>query len=149
MMKTQQNSKVTIRYQLSLDDGTEVENNADIEPLVFIFGDNTLTSGMEDALLDKQEGDSISVTLSPEQGYGYPDENNLHLMPVSDFPETLNPEVNQVIAFDGVDNEEVMGTIIELKGDEVLVDFSHPLAGRSLIFKAEIISVESSSTTLH
>ena len=149
MMKIQQNSKVTIRYQLSLDDGTEVENNADIEPLVFIFGDNTLTSGMEDALLDKQEGDSISVTLSPEQGYGYPDENNLHLMPVSDFPETLNPEVNQVIAFDGVDNEEVMGTIIELKGDEVLVDFSHPLAGRSLIFKAEIISVESSSTTLH
>jgi len=142
MTTIQQNSKITLRYQLNLEDGTEVEGNSDIEPLVFIFGDNTLTSGMEDALLDKQAGDTISVTLLPEQAYGYPDANNIHSMPVSDFPEDLKPEINQVIAFDGMNDEEIMGTIIELKGDEVIVDFSHPLAGRSLIFKAEIISVE-------
>jgi len=142
MTTIQQNSKITLRYQLNLEDGTEVEGNADIEPLVFIFGDNTLTSGMEDALLDKQAGDTISVTLLPEQAYGYPDANNIHSMPASDFPEDLKPEINQVIAFDGMNDEEIMGTIIELKGNEVIVDFSHPLAGRSLIFKAEIISVE-------
>jgi len=142
MTTIQQNSKITLRYQLNLEDGTEVEGNSDIEPLVFIFGDNTLTSGMEDALLDKQAGDTISVTLLPEQAYGYPDANNIHSMPASDFPEDLKPEINQVIAFDGMNDEEIMGTIIELKGNEVIVDFSHPLAGRSLIFKAEIISVE-------
>jgi len=142
MTKIQQNSKITLRYQINLEDGTEVESNAGIEPLIFIFGDNVLTSGMEDALFEKQAGDHISVTLSPEQAYGYPDDNNIHSMPVSDFPDDLKPEVNQVIAFDGMDDEEIMGTIIELKDNEVIVDFSHPLAGRTLIFKAEIISVE-------
>ncbi len=142
MKKIQLNSKVTLHYQINLEDGTEVESSINNEPLVFIFGDNTLTSGMEDALLDKQAGDKISVTLSPEQAYGYPDKNNIHSIPLTDFPNELEPEINQVIAFDGMDDEEIMGTIIELKADEVIVDFSHPLSGRSLIFKAEIISVE-------
>jgi FKBP-type peptidyl-prolyl cis-trans isomerase SlpA len=142
MTKIQQNSKVSLRYQLNLQDGTEVEGNADIEPLVFIVGDNTLTSGMEDALLNYQAGDKISVTLAPEQAYGYPDKNNVHAMPASDFPGDLKPEINQVISFDGMDDEEIMGTIIEIKDDEVIVDFSHPLAGHTLIFEAEIISVE-------
>jgi FKBP-type peptidyl-prolyl cis-trans isomerase SlpA len=79
--------------------------------------------------------------LSPEQGYGYPEPENVHTMPVSDFPADMAPEEGQIIAFDGPDDEEIVGTIIKVGKDDVDVDFSHPLAGRNLLFKAEIVEV--------
>ena len=141
MNKIQENSTVSIRYELLLDDGTEVESNVDNDPLVFEMGDGTLTEGMELALLGQTKNSSISVALPPEQAYGYPDENKIHSMPASDFPGDLKPEPGQVIAFDGPDDEEIIGTILEINNGEVSVDFSHPLAGRTLIFKAKILDI--------
>ena len=141
MNKIQYNSQVSLYYQLLLDDGTEVESNVGDEVLNLTIGDGTLTDGMEVALMDKQQGDHVEVHLSPEQGYGYPNEENVHNMPVSDFPDDLQPEIGQVIAFDGPDDEEIVGTIVKIGGEEVAVDFGHPLAGRNLIFKADIIQV--------
>ena len=137
------NSKVSIHYSLSLDDGTEIENNYDQEPLVCAIGEGMLTPGMEDALIDAKQGDKISHLITPEQGYGYPSEDNIHNLPATDFSADLNIEVGQVIAFDGPDeDEEIQGTIIEIKKDEVIVDFSHPLAGRDLLFKATVVAID-------
>ena len=144
MTKIQTNSRVALFYQLLLKDGTEVESNMGEEPLELTMGDGTLTEGMELALLDQQEGDHVEVILSPEQGYGYPEEENRHTMPRGDFPDDMKPEVGQVIAFDGPDDEEIVGTIVDVSGDEVTVDFSHPLAGRTLVFKADIVEVSNS-----
>ena len=141
MKKIQYNSQVTLSYQLLLEDGTEVEASEQGEPLECVIGDGTLTDGMEQALLERQPGDSIQVTLSPDQAYGYPERENIHNIPLADFPVDLTAEVGQLIAFDGPDDEEIIGTIVEVKGDDVAVDFSHPLAGRTLIFKADIIAV--------
>lgn len=145
MNKIQDNSQVLLRYQLLLEDGTEVENNQDIEPLDFTMGDGTLTEGMENVLFDHVAGDKLSVTLPPDACFGYPSPDNIHSMPLSDFPDDLNPEPGQVIAFDGPNDEDIVGTIVELKNREVRVDFSHPLAGRTLIFKAEVIQVNNST----
>jgi len=141
MSTVKNDSRVSLYYQLLLDDGTEVESNHGDEVLSLVMGDGTLTEGMELALLNQSQGDSVEVTLSPEQGYGYPSQENVHTMPLSDFPAELKPEPGQVIAFDGLDDEEIIGTILDIEGDEVAVDFSHPLAGRTLIFKADIVEI--------
>jgi len=126
---------------MELEDGTEVESNFDDEPIEFQMGDGSLTFGMEDALMDKAPGDNVCATLSPELAFGYADESNIHMMPMSDFPADMPPEVTQVIAFDGPDETEIMGTIINIKGTEVEIDFSHPLAGRVIKFSARIIDI--------
>ncbi len=128
-------------FKMELEDGTEVESNFDDEPFEFKIGDGSLTMGMEDALIDKKIGETVSVTLSPEMAFGLPDKENIHVIPVSDFPNDMPPVENQVIAFDAPDNNEIMGTIIAIKGDEVEVDFSHPLAGRSINFTAKITDI--------
>ncbi len=141
-MKTvNSDSRLLLHFKMSLEDGTEVESNYDADAIEFQIGDGSLTSGMEDALLGKCSGDHVAVTLSPELAFGMPDENNIHSMPASDFPDEMSPEVEQVIAFDGPDDTEILGTIIEIKGDEVLVDFSHPLAGRIINFEATIADI--------
>ncbi len=134
-------SKLLLLFKLELEDGTEVESNFDDEPFEFQIGDGSLTSGMEDALLDKQAGETVSATLSPELAFGMPDENNIHTMPKSDFPDDMPPEIDQVIAFDGPDDTEILGTIVDIQNDEVLVDFSHPLSGRIIKFTAKITDI--------
>lgn len=134
-------SSLMLLFKMELEDGTEVESNFDDEPFEFKIGDGSLTMGMEDALIDKQIGDTVSVTLSPEMAFGLPDENNIHTLPSNDFPKDMPPEENQVIAFDGPDDSEITGTIIAIKGDEVEVDFSHPLAGRTINFTAKITDI--------
>ncbi len=141
-MKTvEANSKLLLLFKMQLEDGTEVESNFDEAPIEFEIGNGSLTSGMEDALIGKQEGDNVSAELSPELAFGMPDENNVHSLPVEDFPDDMPPEENQVIAFDGPDDTEIMGTIIHVSADEVEVDFSHPLAGRIINFTAKIIKI--------
>ncbi len=141
-MKTvNSDSRLLLRFKLELEDGTLVESNFDDEPIEFEIGDGSLTSGMEDLLLDKSEGDTVSATLSPDLAFGMPDENNIHSMPVSDFPKDMPPEIGQVIAFDGPDESEILGTIVQIRADEVSVDFSHPLAGRTIIFTASIVEI--------
>ncbi|MCW8956280.1 MAG: FKBP-type peptidyl-prolyl cis-trans isomerase [Gammaproteobacteria bacterium] len=144
MTKIQANSRILLRYQLLLEDGTEVENNQDIEALDFTMGDGTLTDGMESVLFDHVAGDTLSVTLPPDACFGYPNPDNIHSMPLSDFPDDLLPEAGQVVAFDGPDDEEIVGTVVEVKSKEVRIDFSHPLAGRTLIFNAEVLQVTDS-----
>lgn len=134
-------SNLLLFFKMELEDGTLVESNYDDEPIEFKIGDGSLTSGMEDALIGKQAGENISVVLSPEMAFGLPDENNIHTMPVDDFPADMKPEVSQVIAFDGPDNEEILGTIIKVNKEEVDVDFSHPLAGRTISFTAQITEI--------
>lgn len=136
-------SKISLHYSLSLEDGTEIENNYADDPLICFIGDGTLATGMEDALIDSPVEKDIEAHIPPDQGYGYPDEENIHSLPASDFADDMNIAVGQVVAFDGMDkNEEIHGTIIEIKNDEIMVDFSHPLAGRHLIFKAIIRTIE-------
>lgn len=141
MTTVKQDTKFLLLFKMELEDGNLVESNFDEDPIEFQIGDGSLTSGMEDALIGKSAGDNVSVTLSPDMAFGMPDENNIHRLPVDDFPADMPPEVNQVIAFDGPDETEIMGTIINIDKDEVEVDFSHPLAGRNIIFSAKITEI--------
>lgn len=135
------NSLVSIHYRLLLEDGTEVESNFNDDPLVFTMGDGTLTEGMEHALLNHSVGSNISAVIKPSQGYGFPDDEQVHHIPLEDFGDDFKPEAGQVIAFDGPNDEEFLGTIISVSAGEATVDFSHPLAGRTLTFNAEILDV--------
>jgi FKBP-type peptidyl-prolyl cis-trans isomerase SlpA len=134
-------STLLLFFKLQLEDGTEVESNFADEAIEFQMGDGSLTPGMEDSLMDKTIGDHVSAILSPELAFGMPDENNIHSMPASDFPDDMPPEEGQVIAFDGPDDSEIMGTIVSIRDNEVDVDFSHPLAGRIIQFSAEIVDI--------
>ena len=141
-MKTvESDSRILLHFKMELEDGTVVESNFDDDAIEFEIGNGSLTPGMEDALIGQTENATISVDLSPELAFGMPDENNIHSIPVEDFPSDMPPEENQVIAFDGPDDTEIMGTIVSISNNEVEVDFSHPLAGRLIKFTAKINSI--------
>jgi len=134
-------SQVTMHFSLSLPDGTEAISTFEEEPLSFAMGDNTLQPGLELGLYGLKAGDSQTLILTPEQGYGEHDPNMVYTMPLSDFPADMQPEVGQIMAFTTPTGDEAAGSILAVEGDEVKVDFNHPLAGREVIYKVEILDV--------
>ncbi len=136
-------SSVVMHYTLTLDDGTEVDSTLGVEPLEFRIGDGTLDAGLESLLLELYPGNKRRFHLSPGAAFGDPDPANVHSMDRVEFPPGMQLQEGVVVGFTTPSGEEIGGTIMELVGDSVMVDFNHPLAGRTLDFEVEIISVES------
>lgn len=134
-------SLVLIHYSIALTDGTEIENSFDDEPVEIAMGSDDVTEGMELALFGLKEGDIQTLTLTAEQGFGIRDEDNIHHMPLSDFPEDLPPEVGLSYSFESPEDGEIPGTVLSIKDDTAEIDFNHPLAGQQIVFKVDILSV--------
>lgn len=134
-------SAVTLHFSLALTDGTEAISTFAEEPLHFRMGDHTFQPGMELALYGLKAGDEQTLTLTPEQAYGDHDPGLVQHMPLSDFSDKLQPEVEQIISFSLPNGEETMGVIHAIEDGQVTVDFNHPLSGHEVVFKVKILDV--------
>lgn len=141
-----QGTTVTLNFSLALEDGTVVDSNLDEEPVTFTVGDGNLLPGFEKAMLGLQAGDERELLITPENGFGMPNPSNQQEVPRSDFPEDIELSIGLVLSFSDAQNTELPGVIKEIGDEKVLVDFNHPLAGRSLVFTIKIHSVSPSVT---
>ena len=134
------NSKVTLHFELSLEDGQIVDSNFEKTPASFVFGDGSLLPDFEDALLGMAVGQENTFVMPPEKAFGAYNESNVQRIPRSQFGMDL--EEGMVVSFADVGKNELPGVISEIGEKDVVVDFNHPLSGRSLTFRASIISIE-------
>lgn len=142
------NSLVLLHYSIAMTNGAIVESSFEDEPIQITMGSGQLTEGMELAVIGLKEGDEQTLTLTPEQCYGFRDEDNIHDMPISEFSEDLKPEPGLTFSFDGPEGGEIPGTIRTVKSDSVEVDFNHPLANHSLVFTVKILGVNNAHAAI-
>lgn len=136
-------AKVTMHFTITLEDGTVADTSRDEEPLAFVMGDGTLAEGLELALYGLHEGETQSLKIGPENGYGFPDPANVHMLERTDFPEDMALERGIIIEFDTPSGDSFPGMVLEVGEEKVTVDFNHPLAGHEILFDVEILSIES------
>lgn len=142
-------SLVLMNYSISLPNGSVIESSFDDnDPIEITMGHGDLTEGMELAIYGLKEGDKQTLMLTPEQGFGLRDEENISEMPTSDFPDDLPPEAGLAFSFETPEGEEIPGTVLSVKDDKVEVDFNHPLAGQELIFTVEILGINNAHADL-
>jgi FKBP-type peptidyl-prolyl cis-trans isomerase SlpA len=139
--KIDMNSLLLMHYSIALTNGTEIESSFDDEPVEVCMGSGVLTEGMELALYGLETGDRQTLTLTPEQGFGLRDEDNIHMMPLSDFPDDLKPESGLVFEFETPNGQDILGTVLAVKDGMAEVDFNHPLAGQLLVFTVEVLDI--------
>lgn len=135
-------SWVRMHLALTLTDGTPAVSTFGEDPLELVVGDGTLTAGLELLLHGLQAGDERTWHLAAGQGYGPRDDSNSHLLPLADFPAGMALEPGVIVSFSAPDGLEVAGTVLEVLDDQVRMDFNHPLAGRELTFRVQILTVE-------
>ena len=79
MKKIESNSRVTLHYRITLEDGTVADDTwEDNAPLSFTIGDGTMLPKLEELLINLEQGAEESLLLSPEQAFGHPDSENVH-----------------------------------------------------------------------
>lgn len=140
-------SRVTMYFKLSLTDGTVADSTEEGEPMTFTMGDGTLIEGLEMVLYGLKVGDKQCLEIGPRDTFGFPDEDNIHTMPRSEFAAELPLEEGIVLGFTTPSGEEVPGTIHEVRDEEVVIDFNHPLAGRPVVFDVEILDIQPGQMT--
>lgn len=132
---------VSIEYVLRLEDGEVVERTDD-EPLEFIQGIGQTFPKLEEALEGRTVGDKLEVKLEPDDAFGHFDDDDYDILPLAEFPDDV--ELAEGMFLELEDSETGMfveAVIAELRDEEVVIDFNHPLAGETLHFTLEIVGV--------
>lgn len=131
--------KVTMEYTLSLSDKTVVDSTAGQAPFSYTQGNQEIIPGLEKALTGLKAGDKKHVMIPAADGYGLYDEKKKVAVPKKNVP----PEAKVGTKLRAVNGMEAK--VVDVKGDSVVVDTNHPLAGKDLTFDVNIIKVEAQS----
>ncbi len=136
---------VTVEYILKDEKGNILDSSEKSGKLVYLHGFQNIVQGLEEVLEGKEIGDSFNVSIPPEKGYGFRDENMIFTVPAENFKDEENSDIEVGMEFETEINEiPYILTIIEIKGDKVKVDANHPLAGKPLYFEGKIINIRDS-----
>jgi len=134
-----QGRKVTMHFAIKLTDGQIVDSNFEGTPVEFEVGDGNIPEGFEAALTGLKVGDHLDLTIDPERGFGQHNPSNIQTMKRSDFKD-MELEPGLVISFQEPGGE-LPGVIVEFDDECVEVDFNHPLAGKTILFEVQILSI--------
>lgn len=135
-------TRVYLNFSISLQDGSEVDTNFGGDPVDFVIGDGNLLPGFERLLFGMTGGERQMFTVSPENAFGQPNDNNLQYLPRDQFDDDAELEIGLVFSFADASGGELPGMIISFDEEEVEVDFNHPLAGRTILFDVLVHRVE-------
>lgn len=136
---------VTIHYTLTLDDGSQVDSSRGGDPLAYLHGAENIVPGLEKQLDGKGVGESFDAVVKPEDGYGERIPDAVQQVPKGAFPDDAQLDVGMQFQAEDEAGNRVMGTITAIEGDQVTVDFNHPLAGKTLNFAIEVTGIRDAS----
>lgn len=138
MSITQIGDQVQIHYTGRFEDGTVFASSEGREPLEFQAGGDEVIPGLSQAVVGMELGESKTVEVEPENAYGPWKPGLDHRVPREMLPEEA--ELGDPLRAQVGDNTMVVW-ITELGDDFAVLDANHPLAGRTLIFDIEVVSL--------
>ena len=104
------------------------------KPLIFCLGEEMFLKGIDDFLIGKEVG-KYTIELSPEKAFGPRVSDFVQMIPSKIFREQrLNPVPGAVFNFDGR-----LAKVLSVSGGRIMVDFNHPLAGKTLIYEVNVL----------
>ncbi|MCY1076178.1 FKBP-type peptidyl-prolyl cis-trans isomerase [Archangium lansingense] len=144
-MKVSKDSVVSLEYRLHLGDGQVVDESEPGKPLAYMHGHGQIVPGLEGQLEGMSAGESKKVVVPPSQGYGEHDPRGLQEVPREMFPPNANLQAGMTISAQTADGDVIPITIRELKGEKVVVDLNHPMAGKTLHFDITVREVRAAT----
>jgi FKBP-type peptidyl-prolyl cis-trans isomerase SlyD len=135
-MKVEQDKVVTIRYTLQVEG--EVLDQGELS---YLHGHGNLIRGLEEALEGREEGERFQAHVPAEKAYGARDPEGVQVVPLSAFPEDAEVVPGAQFYAQDMEGNPMPLTVVEVQGEEVTIDFNHPLAGKDLDFEVEVVKV--------
>ena len=139
-MVVKKDDKIKVDYTGSFENGEVFDaSERHGQPLEFEAGKGMVVPGFDAAVIGMEVGEEKSVTLKPEEAYGMPDERAVQKVPKDKFP----PEAKEgmMIGVPLPNGQQMPAKIVKIDDKEVTIDMNHPMAGKVLVFKIKIVSI--------
>lgn len=140
MVKVENNDKVTIHYILKLNDGTVYESTLNQEPVKFRIGNNVAIIGLEQALLGMNEGESKTVKVPFEKGFGSYQQDMIVEVDRENHPYP-EPKIGQMLTLTNSNGTSTIMRVADFSDSTVTLDANHPLAGKDLFFDIYVVKI--------
>lgn len=131
---------VTFTYVIMDDADGSVLEQSDL-PMSYLHGiDGKMYPKAEKALEGKTIDEAVEVVISPEEGFGYPDPEMMHMEKINDVP----PEYRHIGAeamFENEQGESITMKVTKIENGEITLDANHPFAGKTVKFKITVVAL--------
>ena len=141
----QEGAIVSIEYTLTDESGKVIDSSAGKEPLTYIQGAGQIVHGLEKELAGLKVGDQRKVLVKPEEGYGLPDPKAFQEIPKEKVPPDAH-KVGAMLMTKGSQGQAVALRVSEVREKTVVLDFNHPLAGKTLTFDVKVVDIKAADT---
>ena len=146
MQKVEKGLFVSVDYTGTLENGEVFDSSEGRLPLEIQVGSAGVIPGFESALMGMELNETKTFTLPPDEAYGDRDESRKHEFPRSDIPAGVEPEVDQVLVLSTPQGQQIPARVDSIDEEKVTFDLNHPLAGKSLTFKIEVVGISDTPT---
>jgi len=132
-------SKVTIHYTIKVDDEV-VGSTLNSEPYQYVQGSENMLIGVQKRLEGLKKGDSRLLLIPPEEGFGLVHPEQIQEVPKANMPKG-DVKAGDFVVLTAPDGHEERVPVMEVRKDTLLLDFNHPLAGKTLAIDVTIVDV--------
>lgn len=129
---------IAVDYTGKLEDGNVFDSSEGKAPLTFTVGSGMLIKGFDTAVIGMTKGESKTVTIPPEEGYGLRNEEAFVDVAKVHIPEDIPLAVGMQLQLQDPQGRPVMATVAEIGDESVKMDINHFLAGKTLTFDITI-----------
>lgn len=141
MKQAKEGDTVSLHYKGTFEDGTVFDSSETHGALKFTIGKGMVIPGFEEAVTGMKLGETKTVTIPPEKGYGPHKDELLIKINKTELPADLDPVVGQRVEF-SKDQQRLQLIVAEVGDDVVTFDANHPLAGKTLVFELLLLEIE-------
>lgn len=114
-----------------------IKTKTKLEPLIIKIGARQVIQAMDEQLIGKKEKDEFEFDVEPEKGFGKRNPKLIQLTSLAVFrARNMNPVPGMQLNLDGA-----LATVRSVSGGRVILDFNHPLAGKTLHYKVKVLRI--------
>jgi FKBP-type peptidyl-prolyl cis-trans isomerase SlyD len=132
---------VKVNYTLTVD-GKVVDSSKGGAPMEFKEGAHQVIPGFEKGVMGMKTGQKKSFTVNPKEGYGLVNPKAFQEVPKKQLPANITPKAGMTLFAQGKNGKRLPVKIKEVRKDSVVIDFNHPLAGKTLHFDVQVMGIQ-------
>ncbi|MFL6367157.1 MAG: FKBP-type peptidyl-prolyl cis-trans isomerase [Nitrososphaeraceae archaeon] len=105
------------------------------EPRLVSIGEGWVLKGLDEALVNANLGDKLTIEITPDKGFGDRDPSKVRMIP----QRKLGEKADNIKVGDVVEMYERPGIVRYVGSGRVQLDFNHRFAGRTLTYDVNIL----------
>ncbi len=144
MQKVKQGDYVTITYQGTLASGEVFEAATEESPFEFAIGQQCVFPSFEAGIIGMAAGETKTIKVGPEEAYGKRRDELVQTLNRSAFGEKADIQPGMIVGMTMEKEDQqhqVPAMIMAVEGDQVTVDYNHPLAGQELHYLITLLTI--------